>query len=243
MKFPNVNVFFPRKALELFPIKQISSRKSVAFFAPRTRLFSLSSQVQQQKQEHDSLETFLALKNLNTTASVYTGTLYEYETIHCLQNIFGVDSRRTGQSYDCGIDFRGYWTFFGKRLCLIGQCKNHYTRCGPRHVRELEGTLSHESPATCGILSAKKGFTEAAKLQFKASPWPLILMAVRPGGDNCELFMWNNAAEHFFDGFQVTVQFENHPEIPALTIERPVLMYQGKPFKTLLKKQKLLNQQ
>ncbi|CAG8468211.1 9423_t:CDS:2 [Ambispora gerdemannii] len=190
-------------------------------------------------QKHRTIETFLAREDQNTDTTVYQGTLYEYETIKCLQEVFGIETRRCGGSNDRGVDFRGRWTLPDKTIFLIGQCKKFQVKSSPRHVRELEGSLSHESPQTLGIISSGGGFTSKAKLQFTASPWPLILMMVGEEGESCDMFLMNHAAENLMDGFKVTMHYEAYPKIEGVMVNRALLIYKGKPFepkKSTLKK-------
>ena len=64
---------------------------------------------------------------------------------------------------------------------MIGQCKITKARVGPKYVRELEGTVSHENaPGLLGLLVSRQGFTAAAIEQFRASTYPLILATVVP---------------------------------------------------------------
>ena len=64
---------------------------------------------------------------------------------------------------------------------VIGQCKITKARVGPKYVRELEGTVSHENaPGLLGLLVSHQGFTAAAIEQFRASSYPLILATVVP---------------------------------------------------------------
>ncbi|CAG8490782.1 1244_t:CDS:1 [Ambispora leptoticha] len=181
-------------------------------------------------QKHKTIETFLAKKDQNTEATVYHGTLYEYETIKCLREIFGIETRRCGGSNDRGIDFRGRWTLPDKTIFLIGQCKKVMGKCAPRHVRELEGSLSHESAQTLGIMSSNGGFTPQAKLQFTMSPWPLVLMMVSQEGESCDMFLMNQTAEDLMDGFKVTMHYEAYPKVEGVMVNRAMLVYKGKPF-------------
>ena len=66
---------------------------------------------------------------------------------------------------------------------VIGQCKLLKLRIGPKYVRELEGTISHETnPAVLGLFATKLGFTSAAVDQFRASSYPLVLATIVPPG-------------------------------------------------------------
>nr|CAG8472836.1 411_t:CDS:1 [Entrophospora candida] len=127
--------------------------------------------------------------------TVYKGTIYEYETVKCLENVFGIVSRRVGGAGDKGIDLRGQWFLSeNKKFNIIGQCKNLSQSCKSSSVREFEGTLCHESLNTIGILSSKSGFSKNSISRFQTSPMPLILMKVSQGGNNCELILFNDTA-------------------------------------------------
>ncbi|RIA83228.1 hypothetical protein C1645_669574, partial [Glomus cerebriforme] len=156
---------------------------------------------------HNDLESFLSIKDLDPETKVYKGTLYEYETISCLQKNFGIITRRVGGANDSGIDFRGRWILPNyQQLNLVGQCKNSSNKCPPSSVRELEGVLGFESEDTLGILSSKSGFSKYAIKRFVASPRPLILISVIQNGNICERFTWNKSCEKLLDGLEVTLR-------------------------------------
>ncbi|CAG8450062.1 14011_t:CDS:2 [Funneliformis caledonium] len=205
-------------------------------FKKLQRKTKVESQKKSQKggrTKHNDLESFLSTKDLNTKTNVYRGTLYEYETISCLKNYFGILTRRVGGTNDSGIDFRGRWTLpNNQKLNIIGQCKNNSVKCSPISVRELEGVLCTETKNTLGILSSKSGFGKAAISRFNSSPYPLILVCVLNDGKNCEIFTWNKTCEKILDSLQVTRRFYNAKGDISDDImnHKPILLYDGKPF-------------
>ncbi|EXX51128.1 uncharacterized protein OCT59_007842 [Rhizophagus irregularis] len=184
------------------------------------------------KKEHKDLESFLLIKDINTESSVYKGTLYEYETISCLQKNFGMITSRVGGASDSGIDFRGGWNLpNGQKLKLVGQCKNYSNKCPPSSVRELEGVVSGlTSENTFGILSSKSGFSDEAINRFKASVCPLIMVSVINNGKKCKSFVWNKSCEKFLDGLDVTMKFSKSDVCDDILEREPILLYNGKPF-------------
>ncbi|CAB4395561.1 unnamed protein product [Rhizophagus irregularis] len=184
------------------------------------------------KKEHKDLESFLLIKDINTESSVYKGTLYEYETISCLQKNFGMITSRVGGASDSGIDFRGGWNLpNGQKLKLVGQCKNYSNKCPPSSVRELEGVVSGlTSENTFGILSSKSGFSHEAINRFKASVCPLIMVSVINNGKKCKSFVWNKSCEKFLDGLEVTTKFSKSDVCDDILEGEPILLYNGKPF-------------
>lgn len=185
-----------------------------------------------QKNEHKDLESFLLIKDINTESSVYKGTLYEYETISCLQKNFGIITKRVGGTGDSGIDFRGGWNLpNGQKLDLIGQCKNYSNKCPPSSVRELEGVvLGLKSENTLGILSSKSGFSQEAINRFKASTCPLIIVSVINNGEKCKSFMWNKSCDKFLDGLEVTTKFSKSDVCDGILDQEPILLYNGEPL-------------
>ena len=165
----------------------------------------------QRLQKHTDLESFLSMKDLNTKSSVYKGTLYEYETISCLQKNFGIISTRVGKCDDFGIDFRARWKLPNeKKISIVGQCKNTSNKCSPSSVRELEGVLGMEMIETddiLGILSSKSGFSIQTIRRFHSSPRPIILVCVVDNGERCESFTWNSACEKILEGLEITLNF------------------------------------
>ncbi|GBC07096.1 hypothetical protein RclHR1_07240007 [Rhizophagus clarus] len=181
-----------------------------------------------QKKEHKDLESFLSIKDQNLESYVYKGTLYEYETMSCLQKNFGITSKRVGGANDSGIDFRGRWKLpNGQLLNLVGQCKNKSSKCPPCSVRELEGVLGVESENTLGILSSKSGFSQKAIVRFKTSPYPLIIVSVINDGESYKSFMWNKSCEKFLNGFEITEKFFKND---ACNESKPILLYNSEPF-------------
>ncbi|CAG8531112.1 1289_t:CDS:2 [Diversispora eburnea] len=182
-----------------------------------------------QHPSHHNLETFLAIKDIDKNTTLYRGTLYEYETIDCLQKLFGIVTRRVGKANDAGIDFRGRWNLPNKRLMIIGQCKSFNIKCSSNVVRDLEGTLCRESKETIGILSSFGGFTEAAIKRYYGSPWPMMLVTVIDGGKICEKFLWNKTAEAYLEKLQITLFYKEGSKSKNL-YKRPLLVYDGKEF-------------
>ncbi|CAG8694425.1 15283_t:CDS:1, partial [Acaulospora colombiana] len=179
---------------------------------------------------HHNLETFLTIKDVDTSTTAYRGTLYEYETITCLQKLFGIVTRRVGKAGDDGIDFRGRWVLPDeKRVMVIGQCKSLCNKCPPSVVRDLEGTLYRETRGTIGILSSLSGFTNGAIKRYNGSSLPLILITVVENGARCEMFSWNKAAETYLDGFQVTINYQNNSDSEILQKE-PLLLYNNEKY-------------
>ena len=70
---------------------------------------------------------------------------YSFDVTHC------------GGPRDRGIDFRGAWLLKSSPVRVIGQCRRYKRRLGPKHVRELEGTLSHEVEGTLGLIVSESG--------------------------------------------------------------------------------------
>lgn len=70
---------------------------------------------------------------------------------------YSFDVTACGGPRDRGIDFRGAWLLKSSPVRVIGQCRRHKRRLGPKHVRELEGSLSHEVKGTLGIIVSESG--------------------------------------------------------------------------------------
>jgi hypothetical protein len=213
-------------------IYQLELFKRQQKFLAKEQEHLLSEKVQKKEhKEHKDLESFLSIKDINTESYVYKGTLYEYETISCLQKNFGIIAIRVGGTNDSGIDFRGGWKLPNeKKLNLVGQCKNISSKCPPSSVRELEGVLGLETENTLGILSSKSGFSRQAISRFKASPRPLIVVSVVNDGEMCKSFMWNTSCEKLLDGLEVTTKFYKSGACDGVLESKPILLYNGEPF-------------
>ncbi|CAG8630500.1 1582_t:CDS:2, partial [Paraglomus occultum] len=170
-----------------------------------------------------NLQTFLSRTHHDTSTYVYRGTLYEYETMHCLENHFNIISRHCGRGDDRGVDFRGYWLLPDKKIFLVGQCKSGSHRCKPNVVREFEGVLSRESAGTLGILSVRNGFAQGAIRQYTASPWPMAMVSVTDEGNRCEVFMWNIAAEKLLEQMSSSVKMGVDGKRIVLTYKNKIL--------------------
>lgn len=70
---------------------------------------------------------------------------------------YSFDVAVCGGPKDRGIDFRGIWLLKTSSVPVIGQCRRYKKRLGPKHVRELVGTLTHEAKGTLGIIVTECG--------------------------------------------------------------------------------------
>ncbi|CAG8481198.1 hypothetical protein C2G38_2108633 [Gigaspora rosea] len=172
---------------------------------------------------HHDLKSFLALKEVNKNSSLYRGTLYEYQTITCLEKTLGIVTRRVGKANDGGIDFRGKWILPNKKLYVVGQCKALSTKCPPNIIRELEGVLCQETEGTLCILSSMNGFTKSTIKRYIASPFPIMLITVTDHGRKCSCILWNKTAEKYLNGFQITLKYD-------LLNSKPLILYNDKPY-------------
>lgn len=83
---------------------------------------------------------------------------------------FSFDVAVCGGPKDRGIDFKGFWRLKSMSVPIIGQCRRYKRRLGPKHVRELEGTLTHEVNGTLGIIVSESGWvTEWSRLFYLTS--------------------------------------------------------------------------
>lgn len=89
-------------------------------------------------------------KQRNKMSTVQRGTTYEEHVKSFLQNTFPrMDLMRIGGAHDGGIDLTGWWwsplskKFTEKfdRIRITVQCKSEARKLGPRHVREMHGTM------------------------------------------------------------------------------------------------------
>jgi Protein of unknown function (DUF2034) len=89
-------------------------------------------------------------------STVQRGTTYEEHVKTFLQNTFPrMDLMRIGGAHDGGIDLTGWWwsplqnatensfseTLKSGRVRITVQCKSEARKLGPRHVREMHGTM------------------------------------------------------------------------------------------------------
>lgn len=84
------------------------------------------------------------------------GRYFEQVVAQCLKK-YSFDVAVCGGPKDRGIDFRGVWLLKASAVRVIGQCRRYKRRLGPKHVRELEGTLSHEVKGALGIMVSESG--------------------------------------------------------------------------------------
>ena len=125
----------------------------------------------------------------NTDSYHYTGTEYEYKAIEALKNM-SFDIQRCGKAGDQGVDFRGIWTLPDKSIPVIGQCKKEAKKCPPKYIRELEGTITHQSQSIAegthqnlikdlfGIFVSHSGYSTEAITYAMQSQYPIILSLV-----------------------------------------------------------------
>jgi Required for respiratory growth protein 7 len=114
--------------------------------------------------------------------------------------------RRVGGAFDAGVDFVGTLSF-PKRgsesqtgdtesFAVCGQCKHEQRKCGPRHVRELEGVLAARvrgssgegtaNGAVLGFLVSQTAFTQDALRTARVSPLPIVCCRVELLGEDSE---------------------------------------------------------
>ena len=98
----------------------------------------------------------LYLRSYSSTTRQEFGRQFEEIVAQCLRK-FSFDVTVCGGPKDRGIDFRGVWLLKSSPVRVIGQCKRYKKRLGPKHVRELEGTLAHEVKGTLGIIVTERG--------------------------------------------------------------------------------------
>ena len=84
------------------------------------------------------------------------GRHFEAVVVQSLKK-YSFDVAVCGGPKDRGIDFRGVWLLKSSPVRVIGQCRRYKRRLGPKHVRELEGTLTHEVKGTLGIIVTECG--------------------------------------------------------------------------------------
>ena len=108
---------------------------------------------------------------------------------------------RVGGRGDQGVDLRGSWTPPAPSprpmLNVYVQCKAERSRTGPKHLRELEGTLNlSTTPQTppIGILAATTACTAGLRKHMLMSRLPLAYCCIAPHhrGGHIEQFLWNS---------------------------------------------------
>lgn len=96
------------------------------------------------------------LLDSRSASSSTLGHNFEMVAVHCLRknrmNIW-----MCGGPGDRGVDFRGVWCLQSSQVNIIGQCKCYKRKLGAVHLRELEGTLSHELHNTLGVIVTNIG--------------------------------------------------------------------------------------
>lgn len=84
------------------------------------------------------------------------GDSFEIFTVKSLKK-HGMEINLCGGPGDRGVDFRGNWNLQSRSVKTIGQCRFSKRKLGPVHLRELEGTLSHEQGNTLGMIVTNIG--------------------------------------------------------------------------------------
>jgi len=98
----------------------------------------------------------LPLRWYSTITRQEFGRHFEELVVQSLRK-YSFDVAVCGGPKDRGIDFRGVWLLKASSVPVIGQCRRHKKRLGPKHVRELVGTLTHEAKGTLGIIVTECG--------------------------------------------------------------------------------------
>ncbi|KAI7895536.1 uncharacterized protein EV154DRAFT_495188 [Mucor mucedo] len=154
------------------------------------------------------LSSFLQQADKDVTSTVYRGTLFELQTLECLETIAGMSLQHVGGKGDGGIDLRGHWF---NNIQVIIQCKNLKTGCTPDHLRQLIGStvISSSKKKTIGILStiSHRHFTRDVLSHFNSSPIPLGLATVQD--TSLKSLMFNKKAQSMLKGLTVTSQFDS----------------------------------
>ena len=96
------------------------------------------------------------LRRYSLTSKQEYGRQFEEAVVRSLKR-FSFDVAVCGGPKDRGVDFRGVWLLRSSPVRVIGQCRRYKKRLGPRHVRELVGTLTHEPKGTVGFLVTENG--------------------------------------------------------------------------------------
>ena len=96
------------------------------------------------------------LRSYSSTSRQEFGRQFEEIVAKSLRKL-SFDVAVCGGPKDRGADLRGVWLLKSSSVPVIGQCKRYKKRLGPRHLREMEGTLSHEVKGTLGIIVSESG--------------------------------------------------------------------------------------
>lgn len=153
------NSSLPLHALEYWEWQSFSS-------LPRFRINSLTNTILKMKSflrrilpfVH-SLKGSAILKTCSFTSRQEFGRQFEEIVVQSLRKL-SVDVAACGGPKDRGIDFRGVWRLKSSSMRVIGQCKRYKKRLGPKHIRELEGSLTHEVKETLGIIVSESGWVK-----------------------------------------------------------------------------------
>jgi hypothetical protein len=106
--------------------------------------------------------------------SVDRGTQFEIATERAFQRL-GMIVNRTGQAFDRGVDLRGRWTFIGRTVPLVAQCKIERRPIGAKYLREFQGTLMGEDPGTLGLFVSHSTYSIEAHLHLTRCIQPIVL--------------------------------------------------------------------
>lgn len=127
------------------------------------------------------------------------GSFYRYSTIakgNAYENYakeqleqMGMKLVQRGKTADKGIDLMGEWhakDIYQKSILIpiLGQCKHHEIKTGPKYIRELEGTLSQYDDQYIGIFVSHSGYTKGAieHSMSRTSQYPLVLVVLNEEG-------------------------------------------------------------
>ncbi|XP_068732703.1 uncharacterized protein [Montipora capricornis] len=121
-----------------------------------------------------SFPQLVIFRSCSSTSRQQLGRQFEEIVVENLRK-FSLDVAACGGARDRGIDFRGIWRLKSCSVRVIGQCKRFRKRLGPRFVRELEGSLTHEAKNTLGIIVSESGYTKDAYEVFIGSLYPIAL--------------------------------------------------------------------
>lgn len=161
------------------------------------------------------LTTFLNQTDKDVTSTVYRGTLFELQTLTCLESTLGgMQLQHVGGKSDGGIDLRGSWY----NMNIIVQCKNiKGGGCTPDHIRQLMGTTllnsTNKQQKTIGILSTtvnqKRQFTRDVISLFNSSPVSLGLVSIQD--TTLKSIMFNKKAQQqgFLKDLIISTQFDS----------------------------------
>ncbi|KAL9963803.1 hypothetical protein ACROYT_G027348 [Oculina patagonica] len=133
------------------------------------------------------LPNCLSVRWYSSTTKQEFGRHFEAVVVQSLRK-YSFDVAVCGGPKDRGIDFRGVWRLKASSVRVIGQCKRYKRRLGPKHVRELEGTLTHEAKGTLGIIVTECGYSKDAYGVFMGSLYPIALTTLKGYSD--ELLQW-----------------------------------------------------